>query len=228
MNEFIKNELSGWKKWEISWLLIATIGISIITLISSNDIIGLIAAITGIICVILAGKGKLSNYIFGIIHIIFYAFISFNSKYYGIVMLNIFYYLPMQFYGFYVWKKNMNPQTNEVFKKSLSIKNTIILLIAVLTLTTIYSFILQYLNGTLPFMDALSTVVAIVAIYIAIKRYAEQWILWIIVNIVTVIMWTYAFLNGTGHIAILIMSIIYLINSTIMYFKWKNESINKI
>lgn len=143
-------------------------------------------------------------------------------------MLNIFYYLPMQFYGFYVWKKNMNPQTNEVFKKSLSIKNTIILLIAVLTLTTIYSFILQYLNGTLPFMDALSTVVAIVAIYIAIKRYAEQWILWIIVNIVTVIMWTYAFLNGTGHIAILIMSIIYLINSTIMYFKWKNESINKI
>ena len=71
---------------------------------------------------------------------------------------------------------------------------------------------------------AMENIVAVVAIYIAIKRYAEQWILWIIVNIVTVIMWAYAFLNGTGHIAILIMSIIYLINSTIMYFKWKNES----
>jgi hypothetical protein len=39
-------------------------------------------------------------------------------------------------------------------------------------------------------------------------------------------MWTYAFLNGTGHIAILIMSIIYLINSSIMYLKWKKESSN--
>lgn len=225
MNEFIKNELSGWQKWEITWLLIATLGITTISIILNDDIISLIAAITGIICVILGGKGKLSNYFFGILHIIFYAFISFNSKYYGIVMLNLFYYLPMQFYGFHVWKKNMNPQTNEVFKKSLSLKNTIILLITVLSLTIIYTLILQYLNGNLPFMDALSTIVAVVAIYIAIKRYSEQWLLWIIVNIVTVIMWTYAFINGTGHIAILIMSIIYLINSSIMYFKWKKESI---
>ena len=29
-----------------------------------------------------------------------------HLKYYGEVMLNIIYYLPMQFVGFYIWRKN--------------------------------------------------------------------------------------------------------------------------
>ena len=226
MKEFLKEELSGWKKWEICWLLIATISISIINIILEHDIISLIAALTGIICIILAGKGKLSTYIFAIIHIITYALILYNSKYYGLLMLNILYYLPMQFYGFYEWGKNMNPDTHEVYKKKMSLRNTVILLISVFVLTVLYGLFLQFLNGNLPFVDALSTVVAIIALYISIKMYTEQWLLWIIVNIVTVIMWIYALNNGNGSVVILIMTLIYLINSIIMYFKWKNESDN--
>ncbi len=132
----------------------------------------------------------------------------------------------MQFYGFYEWGKNMNPDTHEVYKKKMSLRNTVILLISVFVLTVLYGLFLQFLNGNLPFVDALSTVVAIIALYISIKMYTEQWLLWIIVNIVTVIMWIYALNNGTGSVVILIMTLIYLINSIIMYFKWKNESNN--
>ena len=142
------------------------------------------------------------------------------------IMLNILYYLPMQFYGFYEWGKNMNPDTHEVYKKKMSLRNTVILLISVFVLTVLYGLFLQFLNGNLPFVDALSTVVAIIALYISIKMYTEQWLLWIIVNIVTVIMWIYALNNGNGSVVILIMTLIYLINSIIMYFKWKNESDN--
>ena len=132
----------------------------------------------------------------------------------------------MQFYGFYEWGKNMNPDTHEVYKKKMSLRNTVILLISVFVLTVLYGLFLQFLNGNLPFVDALSTVVAIIALYISIKMYTEQWLLWIIVNIVTVIMWIYALNNGNGSVVILIMTLIYLINSIIMYFKWKNESNN--
>ena len=132
----------------------------------------------------------------------------------------------MQFYGFYEWGKNMNPDTHEVYKKKMSLRNTVILLISVFALTVLYGLFLQLLNGNLPFVDALSTVVAIIALYISIKMYTEQWLLWIIVNIVTVIMWIYALNNGNGSVVILIMTLIYLINSIIMYFKWKNESDN--
>ena len=54
--------------------------------------------------------------------------------------------------------------------------------------------------------------------------YTEQWILWIIVDVVTVIMWLIALINGTGSIAVLLMWCIYLINAVIMYVKWRNET----
>lgn len=130
----------------------------------------------------------------------------------------------MQFYGFYVWSKNMNPDTNEVYKKSMNIKNTAIMLIVVAFLTLAYGMLLQWLNGSLPYVDALSTVVSVVALYISIKMYAEQWILWIIVDIITVIMWAVAVANGTGSVAVLLMWGIYLLNAFIMYFKWKGET----
>ena len=118
----------------------------------------------------------------------------------------------------------MNPDTNEVYKKSMNIKNTAIMLIVVAVLTLAYGMLLQWLNGSLPYVDALSTVVSVVALYISIKMYAEQWILWIIVDIVTVIMWAVAVADGTGSVAVLLMWVIYLLNAFIMYFKWKGET----
>lgn len=224
MKELFKNEIIGWKKWEIIWLLVATILITVISIIIGDTVIGILAAITGIVCVILTGKGKLSAYLFGLVNVIAYAVIAFESKYYGEVMLNLIYYVPMQFWGFYVWSKNMNPETNEVSKKKMTLKQTAIMLISVFSLTMIYGLILEFLNGNLPYVDALSTVISIVALYISIKMYTEQWILWIIVDVVTVFMWLIALIEGTGSVAILMMWIIYLVNAIIMYFKWRNET----
>lgn len=224
MHDLIKNEFVGWKRWEICWLLIATISIAVISIILGDTYLGIIAAITGIVCVICTGKGKLSAYVFGLVNVIAYAIIAFESKYYGEVMLNLIYYLPMQFWGFYVWSKNMNPETNEVSKRQMSLKQTAIMLILVFALTIGYGLFLQFLNGNLPFIDALSTVISVVALYISIKMYTEQWILWIIVDIVTVIMWLFALINGTGSVAVLLMWCIYLINAFIMYVKWRNET----
>ena len=130
----------------------------------------------------------------------------------------------MQFYRFYVWNKNMNPKTNEVYKRSLSMRDTMILLAVVFGMTIAYGIILQILNGNLPFVDALGTVISVIALIISIKMYTEQWLLWIIVNVINVFLWIQAFINGSGTVAILAMCIIYLINSILMYFKWRNEA----
>ena len=222
--EVIKNEFMGWKRWEIIWLVLTSILITAVAIFIGDKPLGVITALLGILCVICTGKGKLSAYVFGLLHAIAYSIIAYHSKYYGEVMLNLIYYAPMQFYGFYIWTKNMNPDTNEVYKKSLNLKYTIIMLITVAVLTLVYGMILNLLRGNLPFVDALSTVVGVVALYISVKMYAEQWILWIIVNFATVIMWAHAFIYGHGSVAVLLMWSIYLINSFIMYFKWKNET----
>lgn len=224
MRELIKNEFMGWKKLEVLWLLV---GVGVITALSiywGDTTMGIISATTGVACVICTGKGKLSAYIFGAINTLLYAIISYHAKYYGEVMLNALYYFPLQFYGFYVWNKHMNMETHEVEKKRMSNKNRLILSLVVALGTIIYGFVLRLLGGNLPFVDALSTVVSIVAMIISIKMYMEQWVLWIVVDVVTVIMWVVAFINGTDSIATLLMWIVYLGNAFIMFFKWRKEA----
>lgn len=225
MIAFIKNETYGWSFREVCWLLISCLTIIGVSIYWGDSLLGIISAATGVMCVVFTGKGKLSAYIYGAINTILYAYISFTAKYYGEVMLNAFYYFPLQFYGFYVWSKNINTETKEVKKRNMS-KNNFILLIAIVILATVgYGIILKKLDGNLPFIDAFSTVVSVVAMIISIKMFAEQWLLWIAVDVVTVFMWGYAFfVQNSESIATLLMWMIYLLNAIFMYIKWQKEA----
>ncbi len=227
IKQFIQQESHGWKAWEILWLSIACLTIISLSLYWRDSIIGIISATSGVICVVCTGKGKVSAYLFGIINTILYSYISLNAQFYGEVMLNALYYLPMQFYGFYQWNKHLNLETNEVVKRQMTFISFIKLLCLVGFLTFVYGLILTKIHGNLAYIDAFSTIASVFAMYLSVKRYAEQWILWILVNIVTIFMWSYAyFMQDSESIATLLMWNVYLINAIIMYIKWKKDSIN--
>jgi len=223
INRFIKNEMSGWTKFEKLWLVFATCVIVGLSIYWKDSWASFIAAISGVWCVILTGKGKRSSFIFGFINIIFYSVISFEAKYYGEVMLNMLYYLPTNFIGWFAWTKYMNSQNGEVIKRRLSLKNSCIVYFITLIAIFGYGFILKQLGGNLPYMDSMSTVVSIVAQILLIKRLIEQWILWIAVDVVTVIMWAVNFANGGETVATLAMWSVYLINAIIMFWRWNKE-----
>ena len=224
VKERIKRELKNWKVWEMIWLFVATIVIMGVSIYWKDSIISILAALTGIWCVILTGKGKLSSFWFGTINTVLYAIIAWKACYWGEVMLNLIYYVPMNFVGIYMWSKNMDKETNEVIKKRLSFKNSIIAYMLVIAGTIGYGVVLKILNGTLPFVDSMSTVFSIFAQFLCVKRYMEQWILWIVVDVVTVIMWIYAFINNTGDMATVLMWSIYLINAIFMFIKWRKST----
>lgn len=224
MNKIIKKELTNWKKWEIIWLLVATAVILGVSIYWKDSIMAILAALTGIWCVILTGKGKLSSFIFGTINTVLYAIIAWKACYWGEVMLNLAYYFPMNFVGIYMWSKNMDKETDEVIKKRLPLKNSIIAYALVLAGTIAYGVVLKILKGTLPFVDSMSTVFSVFAQFLCVKRYMEQWVLWVVVDVVTVIMWVYAFINGTGDMATVLMWSIYLINAIIMLIKWRKST----
>ena len=89
MRKLIKNELSGWKTWEIIWLGLACLIITVLSIYWGDNLMGIISATTGVACVVLTGKGKLSAYLFGLINCVLYAIISYKATYYGETMLNL-------------------------------------------------------------------------------------------------------------------------------------------
>ena len=224
IKKFVKSELSGWKPFDVIWLFFATAVILGLSIYWNDSPVSLWAAVTGVCCVILTGKGKRSSFIFGLVNTILYAIVALWAKYYGEVMLNLIYYLPMNFVGFIAWKKYMNDDTGEVIKERLSLSKSIVVYAITAVSIVIYGFILKRMGGNLPYVDSMSTVVSVVAQILSIKRLTEQWVLWIVVDIVTVFMWAVDFMKGGESISTLAMWSIYLINAFIMFVRWYKEA----
>lgn len=224
LKELIKNELKGWKLLEILWLVLACGIITGLSIYWKDSLMGIISALTGVICVILTGKGKLSAYVFGLVNCVLYAIIAYKAKLYGETMLNLIYYVPMQFIGFYIWNKNMNSESHEVNKIHMNNKTRIVWLFIMIIGTLTYGFILKSLGDAMPFVDSFTTFSSIVAMIVSVKMYAEQWWIWIAVDVFSVYMWWVNFSAGSDNIATLLMWIVYLGNAIIMCIKWEKEA----
>ena len=223
LKRFLKNELSAWKLWEVIWLLFATGVIIGLSVYWKDTVMGVISCATGVICVILTGKGKLSAYIFGLVNSILYAIIAYKAAYYGETMLNALYYVPMQFVGFFVWSKNMDAATNEVKKRHMKNSGRLLLVALIILATVLYGFLLKHLKDAMPFIDSFTTVSSVIAMIISVKMFSEQWWVWVAINIATIYMWWINFSSGQENVATLLMWCVYLINSVVMLIRWETE-----
>lgn len=207
-----------WNLFEKSWLIIFTLINVAVLIYSKEGILGFTASVTGMLSVILVAKGKISNYYFGIINVVIYGFISYNSKYYGEAMLNILYFLPMQIIGFMMWRRNnVNiDESKEVKAERMTVKEIILWSVLSGIAVIVYGIILKKLNNTLPMADSFTTVLSVTAMILMVKRYIEQWIVWIMIDIVAIYMWL--FIKSDYNITI--MWTAYLVNAIYGLYNW--------
>ena len=207
-----------WNLFEKSWLIIFTLINVAVLIYSKEGILGFTASVTGMLTGILVAKGKISNYYFGIINVVIYGFISYNSKYYGEAMLNILYFLPMQIIGFMMWRRNnVNiDESKEVKAERMTAKEIILWSVLSGIAVIVYGIILKKLNNTLPMADSFTTVLSVTAMILMVKRYIEQWIVWIMIDIVAIYMWL--FIKSDYNITI--MWIAYLVNAVYGLYNW--------
>ena len=224
VKNIIKNELTGWKSLEVAWLAIATAVIIGLSIYWEDTLMGIISAATGVACVVCTGKGKLSAYLFGLVNCVLYAIIAFQATYYGETLLNVIYYIPMQFVGFAVWSKNMNSETNEVKKVHMKMHQRLLCLLAMIVATFLGGLFLKYLGDAMPFVDSFTTIASVFAMILSVKMFSEQWWIWVAVDVFSVYMWAVNFMSGGENLSTLLMWLVYLGNAVIMLVKWEKEA----
>lgn len=217
----IRQYFEDWTIFEKAWIVTFSSIAFIAYFATSGSVASLVASWTGMITVVLVAKGRISNYLFGIINVSVYGFLALQSQFYGEVMLNWGYYLPLQFIGYYIWSRNKNEDSiDEVKVARLSNRRRLLWVCLSISGIFTYGLFLKYLNGQLPFFDSASTTLSVIAQYLMIRRVKEQWIVWIVINVVSIYMWTDIYLSTGNSIAILIMWIAYLVNSFYGLYNW--------
>lgn len=219
--EFVKKELNGWKKIEIIGLFTVLTLILINAIIVKDNPIAVISAFCGILYTIIAGKGKISCYFFGLSGSWCYVWLSFINALWGNMLLYLCYYIPMQILGIFKWKKHLKKDTKEIVKTRLSNKNRIILLFIGVLGSIITSIILHYFHDKSPIADGITTFLSVLGMYLTVRRAIEQWVIWMVVNGISALMWVNLVLHGTKTYSTVIMWVVYFVLAIYFYFEWK-------
>ena len=223
MKEFIKKELAGWKRYEIVGLIVILAIVLFNATVLKDSYIAVISAVCGLLYTVIAGKGKISCYLFGLTGSGFYGYLSFINSLFGNMLLYVAYYIPMQIIGIFQWKKNLKKETQEIYKTKLSPKSRFILGLLACLISLIVYFILSYLGDTKPLLDSFSTTLSIFGMYLTVKRCIEQWLVWGIVNALCTVMWLQVVLSGQKAYSTVVMWLAYFILAIYFYKKWSEE-----
>jgi nicotinamide mononucleotide transporter len=94
-----------------------------------------------VICILLIAKRRIENFYFGFFACAMYGTISLFENNYGSMILNICFYIPMQFICFYMWNKKKHD--NAIETRKLTLKSNLICIAIVLTCVAAFAFLLS-------------------------------------------------------------------------------------
>lgn len=219
MKKFLLNEFwLGYNVFEKIYMFIMLLLQIIVFIINPDSVLNIIAGISGVISVVLCAKGKISFYYIGFIQTGTYLVLSFQNRFYGEVIENIFYLVTMVI-GIFIWKKNLMKNedgTTQIMPKKMTAKYYVITILITLICTIIIGYGLTLINSNQAYIDAATNVISVVAQLLMIKGYKEQWIWWLILNILCLIMWF-----NVGNYSMFFMYISWIINCV---YGWINYS----
>ncbi len=221
--DFLKKEFEGFTKTEKILFPLIIFAIVIISVYLKDSKIALISAVCGISYTILAGKGRVSCYFIGITGTVCYSYISFINGFYGQLALYALYYLPMEIIGIYKWSRHLKKNSREIIKTKLNNKERIIYSASAIILTVIMYSVLKYTGDSKPAMDSFAVVFSVLGQFLTVKRCIEQWYIWFMVNLVSLIMWIYAYTDGSNCFVTIIMWGIYVILAVYFLNQWKKD-----
>ncbi len=127
-----------------------------------------------------------------------------------------FYYLAMTVYGFVAWMRHKQ-KTADLPIRHMP-KNTALVWIGIglAAWLAIYLILSNFTNSTVPVADAFTTAFSIVGIWALARKYLEQWFVWIVVDVVTSVLYFHKDIPFKASLYAL-----YVVIAVFGYFRWR-------
>ena len=189
----------------------------VVYIIAPDSWYGVIAGIAGCISVVLTAKGRWMMYPIGFIQNFTYTVLAFQNKFYGEVFEQVFYIVTM-IWGMVAWARNMHTNedgTQDVNTRKFSVKDWIFTVVGVVIGTFIFGKVLVAMGANQAYTDAATNVMALFAQILMVKRYREQWVLWLLIDVFCIKMWLVA-----GNWSMVAMYVAWTANCIYGWINW--------
>ena len=186
----------------------------------STHIIEIIGTLSGFIYLYFEIKQSKWLWPVGLFSALMYIYVFFVAKFYADMGLQ-FYYVLISIYGWIYWSRSNKQDKVELPVVSLQMSLFFKLLLASLFIYIGISFILvNYTDSPLPYWDSFTTALSIVATWMLARKILEQWLVWVLVDAVSMGLYVYKQLYPTA-----ILFAVFTVLALYGYFQWKKDMI---
>ena len=203
-------------------------------------LISAFGSLMGVLATVCSANGKIITFLFGLIDVALYGAVCLvnwqrGGSGLGNALLHFIYFVPMQFVGFFQWRKRGASGGEKVRARRLDGKHWALLSAAMLAGSVVAYLALARFDKSAAdsfikvavVLDVIPLACNIVGQLLMSTAYMEQWIFWIGVNISSILMWTFSLHSGTDNsyaVIYIIKYSFYLINSFNGLRIWLNLS----
>lgn len=195
-------------------------------------------SVMGVASSVLSANGIIWTFLFGLLDVACCLIVDADNGIWGDFSMHLFYLLPMQVVGIWQWRKRgASGSKQEVKARRLTGRQRWIITGAVLLgLAAVYGILIaikyatvapEEINRVQVFADASRTTFNIAGQILMSLAFYEQWHLWILVNIASILLWGSTMLSSAASSYTVVMFIkycFYLINSINGLRIWYNLS----
>jgi nicotinamide mononucleotide transporter len=156
-----------------------------------------VAVFFGIASVIYSIKKNILVFPTGMVSTLIYVYICLQYKLYADMGINA-YYFAMSVYGWYLWSRppGEKEELPVTWLNKKGIIQSILLLIG--SYAVLYFVLANFTDSDVPYWDSFTTASAFVGMWLMAKKKVENWIAWIITDIVSVPLYFYKGLTLTS------------------------------
>lgn len=184
----------------------------------------LTAVVFGTISVLFAKKNNVLVYPTGLVSTLIFVYILIKWKLYGDLIINI-YYSIMSILGWYLWTRKKNGVEEfpiSVMKKKDFLISGVIFIGTLIFIAFVYHFFDKFTDWT-AYIDTLTTALFFVGMWLMAKRKIENWVVWIVADIISVPLYFYKGLTFSS-----MQFLLFTIIAIYGYIEWKKYLQNKI
>jgi nicotinamide mononucleotide transporter len=147
--------------------------------------IEIIAVLCGIANVVLIIRRSLWNYPFGLVMVALYAWIFFEVRLYSDTLLQVFFFV-VQLFGVVWWLRGRDAE-GDIIVRRLSKQQVLMTVVAAVVGTIVLGATMsRWTDAALPFPDAAIASMSVLAQILLARRFLENWLLWIAVDVLTI------------------------------------------
>lgn len=216
-NWTLKHFWTGYNTFEKIFMLLGILLQVVVFMIVPDTPLNIIAGLAGVISVVMCAKGRTMFYFVGFIQTVTYLVLSWQNKFYGEVLENLFYFVTM-IWGIFVWKKNEvknDDGTEDVMAKVFTPVQWVLSIVGTIIATIAMGYWLTSIGSAQAYTDAATNVMAIFAQLLMVRRYREQWAWWLVIDIFCIKLWWVA-----GNWSMVAMYIFWTANTIYGWVNW--------